>query len=92
MAETFRLKIITPEKVFYEDEADMVEFNTQSGLIGVYAGHIPLTAPLAPGILTIHRGGEKKQAALHTGFAVILQTQVTILAEACQWTEEIDVK
>ncbi|HBZ31394.1 MAG TPA: F0F1 ATP synthase subunit epsilon, partial [Lachnospiraceae bacterium] len=40
---TFLIKIITPERVFYEGTAIMAEFNTSEGEIGVYAGHIPLT-------------------------------------------------
>ncbi len=38
---TFLIKIITPERVFYEGTAIMAEFNTSEGEIGVYAGHIP---------------------------------------------------
>ena len=37
----FTLKIITPDRVFYEGEASMVEFNTTEGAIGIYKGHIP---------------------------------------------------
>ena len=35
----FTLKIITPDRVFYEGEASMVEFNTTEGEIGVYKMH-----------------------------------------------------
>ena len=40
---SFHLRIITPDRVFYEGEANMVEFNTTEGQIGVLPGHIPLT-------------------------------------------------
>ena len=53
MAEEFLLKIITPERVFYEEMVTMVEFNTTEGEIGVYKNHIPLTVIVKPGILTI---------------------------------------
>ena len=86
----FRLKIITPERIFFDEDAYMVEFNTSEGEIGVYADHIPLTCILKPGILTIRMDGDAKEAALHTGFAEILPDQVTILAEAIEWPEEID--
>ena len=49
----FTLKIITPDRVFYEGEVSMVEFNTTEGEIGVLKGHIPLTVIVSPGILTI---------------------------------------
>ena len=47
----FQLRIITPERVFYEGTVDMVEFNTTEGQIGVLPGHIPLTVIVKPGIL-----------------------------------------
>ena len=87
----FRLHIITPDRVFFDEEASMVEFNTTEGEIGIYANHIPLTTIIAPGILTIRMEGEAKEAALHSGFVEILPDKVTIMAEAIEWPEEIDV-
>lgn len=90
--ENFKLKIITPERVFFEKDAHMVEFNTTEGEIGVYANHIPLTCIIKPGILTIRMDDEEKEAALHSGFVEILPDQVTILAEVIEWPEEIDLQ
>ena len=92
MAETndFTLKIITPDRVFYENPVKMVEFNTVEGEIGVLPGHIPMTVIIKPGVLTITEEDGRKTAALHAGFAEILQNQVTILAEIIEWPEEID--
>ncbi len=86
----FILKIITPERVFYEGEASMVEFNTNEGEIGVYKHHIPMTVFVKPGILTI-TGDEIKTAALHAGFAEILPEKITIMAEVIEWPNEIDL-
>ena len=86
----FLLRIITPERTFYEGRAEMVEFNTTEGEIGVLPGHVPLTVILKPGILSIYEPEGEKIAALHSGFAEILQDQVTILAEIIEWPEEID--
>ncbi len=92
MAETndFTLKIITPDRVFYEEPVRMVEFNTVEGEIGVLPGHIPMTVIVKPGVLTITEEGGEKHAALHAGFAEILQDKVTILAEIIEWPDEID--
>ena len=87
----FTLKIITPDRVFYEDEVSMVEFNTVEGEVGIYKDHIPMTMIVAPGILTITRGEEVKEAALHAGFTEVLPDKVTILAEIIEWPSEIDV-
>ncbi|MCR4792868.1 MAG: ATP synthase F1 subunit epsilon [Lachnospiraceae bacterium] len=86
----FKVRIVTPERVFYEGEADMVEMNTTEGQIGCYPGHIPLTVIVKPGVLSIHDNGEIKTAALHAGFAEILPDSFNILAETVEWKDEID--
>lgn len=88
----FILKIITPDRVFYEAEVSMVEFNTIEGEVGIYRNHIPMTMIIAPGILTITNGEEVSEAALHAGFAEVLPDQVTILAEIIEWPGEIDLE
>jgi len=88
---TFTVKIITPEREFYNGEVEMIEFNTTEGEIGVYKNHIPLTTVLAPGIVTLHEEGGEKKAAVHAGFAEILGDEVTLLAEIAEWPDEIDV-
>ena len=86
----FTLKIITPERIFYEGPVSMVEFNTTEGAIGIYKGHIPMTVMIKPGILTITTEEGRREAALHAGFVEILQDKVTVLAEVVEWPEEID--
>lgn len=87
----FTLKIITPDRVFYEDQVSMVEFNTVEGEVGIYKEHIPMTMIIAPGILTITKDQEVSEAALHAGFAEVLPDKVTVLAEIIEWPTEIDV-
>ena len=86
----FLLRIISPDRVFYENQVDMVEFNTTEGEIGVLPGHLPMTVIVKPGILYITEPGGEKKAALHSGFAEILPEGVTILAEVIEWPGEID--
>lgn len=85
----FELKIITPDRTFFEGQVSMVEFNTTEGRIGVYKNHIPLTVIIKPGVLTI-TGEQVLKAALHSGFAQIAQDRITILAEVIEWPDEID--
>lgn len=87
----FTLKVITPDRVFFEEEVSMVEFNTVEGEVGIYKDHIPMTMIISPGILTITMGEETREAALHSGFAEVLPDKVTILAEIVEWPSEIDL-
>ena len=86
----FTLRIITPDRVFFEGQVSMVEFNTTEGEIGIYKKHVPTTVIISPGILTITGEEWVKEAALHAGFVEILQDEVVILAEIIEWPDEID--
>lgn len=89
--DTFKLKVVTPERIFFEDDVEMVEFNTTEGEIGIYKNHVPTTVIIKPGVLTIYMASGEKKAALHEGFVEILQDSVTILAEVIEWPEEIEL-
>ena len=92
MAENmFKLRIVSPDREFYMGDVDMVEMVTTEGEIGVLKGHIPFTAVAAPGILKIHEGETIKEAVLIDGIIRVMQDNVTILAEDCNWPEEIDI-
>jgi len=91
MAELFQLQIISPDRIFYDKQVSMVEMTTGEGEIGVYARHLPITTTLEPGIVKIHEEGEIKEAAVHSGFVVIMQDKVTLMAEVAEWPEEIDL-
>ena len=88
----FRLEIISPDKMFYTNDVVMAEYNTTEGEVGIYAGHIPMTQIITPGQLTITEEGGQKIAALLSGFVEITPEKVTILAEAVEWPENIDVE
>lgn len=89
---TMEVKIIAPDRVFYEGQASFVEFNTIEGILGLYPRHIPMTVVIAPGVLKITENDGEKTAALHSGFAEILGDSITILAESVEWPDEIDVR
>lgn len=78
--------------MFYEGEADFLEFVSVGGEMGVYKNHIPLTTILEPCVMQIHQGTEVRKAAVFGGFVEILQEKITVLAEGVQWPEEIDVE
>lgn len=87
----FRLEVISPERIFYSGDVEMLELTTTEGEIGIYADHIPLTTIIAPGVMTItETGNQLKQAAVLEGFMEITQEKVTVLAQSCEWPEEID--
>ncbi len=103
-ANVFEIQIITPDRVFFLGSGSMIEMTTTEGEIGCYPMHVPTTVVLTPGIVTIHdakisdtveipeaiRPDGSLIAAVHTGFAEILNDKVTIMAEVAEWPCEID--
>ena len=87
----FDLEIISPERTFYKGQASFLELTTSEGDVGIYKNHIPMTNVIVPGIVTIHEADGIKEAAVHSGFMVILQDSVKVMAEVAEWPDEIDV-
>jgi F-type H+-transporting ATPase subunit epsilon len=87
----FELEIISPDRIFYHGEATMLEYCTTEGEVGIYAGHIPMTQIIAPGVMTITEAdGTTKKAILISGFVEILPEKISILAEIVDWPDEIN--
>ncbi|MBQ6815147.1 MAG: ATP synthase F1 subunit epsilon [Lachnospiraceae bacterium] len=86
----FDLEIISPERTFYKGQASFLELTTSEGEVGIYKNHVPMTNVVVPGIVTIHEADGVKEAAVHSGFMVILQDSIKIMAEVAEWPEEID--
>jgi len=88
---SFKLRVISPDRIFYEGEAIMLELNTMDGIVGIYKNHMPMTYIIEPGVMRITESEESvKEAALHSGFIQILQEEITVLAEVVEWPDEID--
>lgn len=89
---TMGVKIIDPQRTFYDGQVSFIEFNTTEGILGIYPRHIPMTAVIEPGVLKlVDEEGNEKDAALHSGFVEILGDKITILAECVEWPDEIDI-
>ncbi|HET9695988.1 MAG TPA: F0F1 ATP synthase subunit epsilon [Terriglobales bacterium] len=91
MADTFELEIVTPEKLVVKDVAEEAQIPGKTGYLGILPGHAPLITELAVGEITYKSGGTEKHISVAWGFAEVLPTKVTILAETAERPEEIDV-
>lgn len=87
---TFRLEIITPERVVYRDEVTGVTMPTIEGEITVLANHLPIVTVLKPGELVIRKGSEEHPYAIGGGFVEVQGTKLVILADTAEHVSEID--
>lgn len=93
MAEAkIRLRIVTPSKELYNDNADMVIMRGTNGDIGVLKGHQPLTTTLGYGLLKIKNGEKELISTLFGGFVDVQPDVITILTDSAEWVNDIDIK
>jgi F-type H+-transporting ATPase subunit epsilon len=92
MAETFQLEIVTPEKKVVETAAEEVQIPGKNGYLGILPGHAPLITELSVGEITYRENSTEQKLAVAWGFAEVLPTKVTILAETAERPTEIDVE
>jgi F-type H+-transporting ATPase subunit epsilon len=93
MAKSFRLEVITPERLFYEGEVEMVIVRTLIGYEGFLANHSWACKLLDTGVLKIKENGAKefKIAAITGGF-IDVKDRIIIFTDAAEWPEEIDIE
>ena len=92
MANTFQLEIVTPSKLLVKDAAEEAQIPGVSGYLGILPGHAPLITELAVGVLTYKASGAMHTLSVAWGFMEVLPDKVTILAEAAERPQEIDVE
>jgi F-type H+-transporting ATPase subunit epsilon len=88
---TLKLEIITAERSVYSEEVDIIVAPGIEGQLGILPNHAPLMTILQPGELVIRKDGKEIPIAIGGGFLEVFQNRVTILADAAEHAEEIDV-
>jgi len=91
MASTFRLQIVTPNGIFYDDEVEMTVVRTTEGDLGIMNDHILTVAPLKIGKIKIKKDGQIKEAAISEGFVQVESDYTRVISDSAEWPEEIDI-
>ena len=92
MAKTFRLQIVTPEKLEFDEDVEIVVAPGIEGELGIMADHLPLITRLKIGVLKILTESEEITMAVSEGYLEVTRERVLILAEAAELPEEINVQ
>ena len=87
-----RLEVITPERVVYTDDVDMVIAPATDGYVGILPHHAPLLTTLGPGEFRVKKGGVEEVLAVFGGFMDVRGDRVVVLTEDAEHAEEIDAK
>ena len=87
----FNLKIITPEKTFFNGTTTQMIAKTTTGNVGILHGHVPYVANLVSSPMKIEVQGTLKEAAVSGGFIKVSPEEVIVVTNAIEWAEDIDV-
>lgn len=87
---SLQICILTPDKVFWNQEAEEIIVPTNTGQMGVLTNHAPIITALDIGVMSIRTQKEWTSIALMGGFALIKQNQVTVLVNSAESKETID--
>ncbi|RLB16287.1 MAG: F0F1 ATP synthase subunit epsilon [Deltaproteobacteria bacterium] len=87
---TFRLELVTAERMVYSDDVDMVIAWGLEGQLGILPHHAPLMTMLQPGELIVKKDNKETFMAVSGGFLEVRPDKVIVLADACERAEEID--
>ena len=85
-----RLEVITAEREVYADDVDVLVAPGIEGQLGILPHHAPLMTALQPGEMMVRKDGEESYLVVTGGFMEVLGNKVTILADACEHSDEID--
>ncbi len=88
---TFSLKIVTPDGIRYDGQAEEVIVRTITGDMGFLAGHINCTAPLGMGMATVVIDGVKNYGACIGGMVTVIDGAVSLVPTTFEWAKDIDV-
>lgn len=87
------VELVSPERILWSGEAEMVIARTTDGDIAFLTGHAPFIGALGIGTVTIQvEGGRSEQAAVHGGFVEVSGNKVTILSDVAELASDIDVE
>ena len=88
---TFKLEIVTAERMIFSDEVTAVIAWGVEGQLGILPHHAPLMTMLQPGDLMIRKDKEEEYVVISGGFLEVRPDKVIVLADACERADEIDI-
>jgi F-type H+-transporting ATPase subunit epsilon len=86
----FSLKIVTPDGLIFDGQAEELVVRSTSGDFGILAGHVNCVAPLGMGRATVIIDGKRRYAACIGGMVSVVDGNVTLVPTTFEWAESID--
>ena len=88
----FPLKIVTPDGLQFDGQAQQLTVRTTTGDLGILAGHINCVAPLGMGRATVVTEEGRRYAACIGGMVSVLNGCVNLVPTTFEWADQIDAE
>ena len=88
----FRLKIVTPDGLIYDGQAEELLVRTTGGDVAILARHMNYVAPLGVGRAVVVSGGTRRTAACIGGMLSVCDGEVTLVPTTFEWADKIDLE
>jgi F-type H+-transporting ATPase subunit epsilon len=88
---TIKCEIVSQDRMVYEGDVDIVVLPGAAGEMGILPHHAPLLTTLKYGFIKVRKQGNEEIFAVSGGVAEVQPDIVTVLADAAENIEEIDV-
>lgn len=88
---TIRCEIVSQDRSVFEGDVDMVTIPGKDGDMGILPHHAPLLSTIRPGVIKVRRSKEELLFTITGGLVEVQPDIVTILADAAESLEEIDI-
>lgn len=93
MADTFKFELVSPERLLFSDDAELVVVPGSEGDFGVLPNHAPFLSTLRPGLLEVTLpGGTQRRIFVRGGFAEVGPDGLTLLAQQAVDLAELDAE
>ena len=88
---SIRVDIVTAERLVFSEDADIVMVPGVEGEMGILPHHEPIMTMIKPGEVLVRKGTEEFSMAVSGGFLEVTPDHITILADAAERADEIDI-
>jgi F-type H+-transporting ATPase subunit epsilon len=89
---TIRCEIVSQDRLVFEGDVDIVILPGTLGEMGILPGHAPLLSTLDLGVIKVRQGEQEEVFTVTGGFVEVQPDIVTVMADAAENVEEIDVQ
>nr|WP_300006052.1 ATP synthase F1 subunit epsilon [Tissierella sp.] len=85
------LEIVTPDRSFFNEDVDSIIVRGLEGDLAILKGRTPIVTPLRIGKVRIFQSGSERIASVTDGYVSAVDDNVTIVTDAAEWPDEIDI-